>query len=200
MKYVYAFLLLVFQAPASILAGPILSLSSAQSLSNIPVGQSITIDVSLSGLDTGSGQTLDSLAATVEVKPDSAKTLFDAPSITAGAIVPDPSGFLTAPNSGVADATYDVLFASSSTPISSNGVFFSFNVTAAKAGSGDFEFTSLSAFDSALGTIAINNGTPNGNLQFNTVPEPSSLVLLASSAFIIGVLGWLSRCGKVPAS
>jgi len=62
MKYVYAFLLLVFQAPASILAGPILSLSSAQSLSNIPVGQSITIDVSLSGLDTGSGQTLDSLS------------------------------------------------------------------------------------------------------------------------------------------
>jgi hypothetical protein len=104
----------------------ILSLSSpTPDLTHLQVGQAVTFNVNLSGLN--SGDALAYLAGTVVFDA----TLLGTPtSVPAGAIVPDASGFLGTGFSGAADAFYDAIFFSSTNArITTNGTFFAFDVT-----------------------------------------------------------------------
>ncbi len=106
-------------------AGIVLSLSSeTPDLSHLTVGQTVRFDVQLSGLNPG--DQLDYLAGTVDFDSN----LLGTPTqVAAGAIVPDPTGFVGTPFIGVADAFYDAVFFSvTNTPISSNGTFYTFDV------------------------------------------------------------------------
>jgi hypothetical protein len=159
-------------------AGFIVSLSSPDNLSALNVGQTITINVTLSG-DVSALNPLDSLGVTVVDPP---APPFNTPTILAGSIVPDLTGFFTAPSTGVADATYDVLFSNSNTPITTNGVFFTAHFTATAPGTGTFHITNLNGFQ-GFNPVTVTDGTPGGALTFSVaaptsaVPEPASLLL-----------------------
>jgi hypothetical protein len=173
--------LAVTQSVSVATAGPMLSVAAdSADPSNLSVGQVVQFDVSLSGL--GAGDSLDYLAGTV-VFPTS---LLGTPSnVSAGAIVPDPSGFMSAGFAGSADAFYDaVFFSNTHTPITTNGIFFTFDVTAQAPGSGNLAFdpTTLAANDGSNNPITLDAGPP---LPFDihgtaSTPEPASLVLLLS--------------------
>jgi hypothetical protein len=173
----------------------LLTLSSPDNLSSVHVGQTVHVNVTLSGVATGGP--LDSLGATVQISPGASMALFSIPSISAGPIVPSGGGFMTAPQVGIADATYDDLFNSTNHPISTDGVFYSFSLVAASPGSGTFGFTFLSGFQ-GFDSVPVSNGTPNG-LAFtispaaSAVPEPSSLVLACSAAFAAVGCAWRRR-------
>jgi hypothetical protein len=166
-------------------AGYVVSLTSPDDLGSISVGQSVTIDLLLSGV--AANGPLDSLGATVEIQPAGSGSLFDVPVITAGSVIPSLDGFLTAPASGTADATFDDLFTSSGTPISADGTFYSFSVEALAAGSGTFALTFTSGF-AGFDPVPVDNGTPAG-LAFTisptqpiATPEPYSITLVAAFA------------------
>jgi len=165
-------------------------------LSHLTVGQSVRFDVLLSGLN--SGDQLDYLAGTVTF--DSA-LLGSATNVTAGAIVPDPTGFVSAGFAGAADAFYDaVFFSATNTPISSNGVFFAFDVVTQQPGSGSltFDLTSLAASDGNNAPVSLSAGP---SLPFTieaavSVPEPNSLVVALAALACCGgamVSHWLAR-------
>jgi hypothetical protein len=125
-------------------------------LTHLQVGQTVRFDVSLSGLT--SGNQLDYLAGTV---------LFDdtllgsGKNVTARAIVPDLTGFVSATFAGAAAAFYDAVFvAVSGTPISANGVFYSFDVVAHKPRSGTMGLdpSSLAASDGKNNPITLGCG------------------------------------------
>ncbi len=146
-------------------------------LSHLTVGQGVRFDVSLSGLNPGAQ--LDYLAGTVTFD---SSLLGSATNVTAGAIVPDPTGFVSAGFVGAADAFYDaVFFSATNTPISSNGVFYTFDVVTRQPGSGSLSFdpTSLAANDGANTPVSLSAGpsVPFTIEAAVSVPEPNSLVL-----------------------
>jgi hypothetical protein len=142
---------------------------------HLKVGDTLTVDVVLSHLDTG--ERLDELG--VNVAWDS--TLLTNPTTpAAGPIVPDSTGFFSSSGPGTAMGVYnDAAFATG--PIISPGTFFSFSVTAAAPGSGTISFSPpLTALDS--GGIE-TNVTPGPDLSYDiapagaAAPEPSSVLL-----------------------
>ncbi len=153
--------------------------SSTENLNALSPGDQVTFDVTLSGLDVADNQQLGFLGATLTFDP----TLLGTPlSITPGPIVADPSGFLMAPDQGVADGSYLFLFADSLEPIVSNGVFFEFTVAVQTVyGSGNIAFSFVSALDTNLDTVAITAGPalPFEVSPTSPIPEPSSWLLLA---------------------
>lgn len=169
-------------------AGPILVLSSSSDLSVLTVGDTVTVDIELSGLS--SGDTLEFLAATSDFNP----ALFGTPAITPGPVIPDLSGFLAFGNPGTADASYDSLFAVSGAPIASNGTFFSFDVTAQAAGSGAIEFSFVDSIGFDAAGNFLDPAAAGSGLQFSVsspatpIPEPTSLTLLAMGAIGVPVL------------
>lgn len=151
-------------------------------LSSTPVGQAIVLDVVLSGLDTGG--TLELLAATIEYD----QTLWGIAEVARGPIVPDTQGFITpdVPVAGMIDGVFDPLpTPSGSDQITSNGVFFSFELTALAEGTGAFAMT----FSDALGENGLGqpiDGVSPGIAQLPfeiTIPEPSGLVVTAVATF-----------------
>jgi hypothetical protein len=194
---------LLFMAVAALglfrpsLANPILSLSSFANLDAIGVGQALTIDVELTGLEVS--QELDSLAATVVFN----EVLLGTPSIAAGPIVPnpldDPLDLLTTEAAGLADAAFLTFGLDGVDHITANGVFFSFAVTPVAIGSGNiaFDFIGATLFNAAdpndPTVLTVETGTP---LSFVVIPEPSSLALAAVA--MIGLAahaccGWRRR-------
>ncbi len=178
-------------------ANPLLSLASAPAdLSNLTPGQVVSFQVLLSGLEMG--QELEFLAATVGY--DSA--LLSPPLLTEGPIVPDVTGFQKIEAAGLADANYDSLFAMTGSRISSNGAFFSFEVTVLNFGEGTVAFRFIDA-------LQFNSDDPGNPLEpdleqglalafavpgATVIPEPSSCVLLGLG---LGALGWVgSRSGR----
>jgi cohesin domain-containing protein len=189
----------------------VLSLSTSADASQLHVGDSVTFDVNLAGIDTTNTNTyLSYLAATIGYD----NTLLSPnPAVTAGAIIPDSSGFVGTGFSAAADGYYDGVFIAS-TPISQDGTFFSFQVTALQAGSGTLSFTAAAA------TLASD---PNQTDQFTpqtidmnftieagspgiVTPEPSMQVLLISSMLGFSapvglrVLASLARRSKQPST
>jgi hypothetical protein len=160
-------------------------------LSHLSLGQPVRFDVSLSGLN--SGDQLDYLAGTITFD---GSLLGSATNVSAGAIVPDPTGFVSAGFVGAADAFYDaVFFSATNTPISSNGVFYTFDVVTQQPGSGSlsFDLTSLAATDGTDTPVSLSAGT---SLPFTieaaaSVPEPNSLVV---------ALAALAACGAAVVS
>jgi hypothetical protein len=173
----------------------ILSLSTNADAAHLHVGESVTFDVTLSGVDMGNSNTsLSYLAATISYD----NTLLSPNQIvTPGAIIPDTTGFpdiLGFVGTGFPDAA-DGLYEGYNfdqvnpiiLPISQNGVFFSFQVTPANPGSGTLVFSAV-ATTLASDPDQNNQFTPNTvNLDFHidasgtAVPEPSTFILLISS-------------------
>jgi hypothetical protein len=71
--------------------------SSTADLNALTPGEQVTFDVTLSGLDVAGGQTIGTLGGTVTFDQS---LLGTALSITAGGIVPDPTGFLNSFSNG----------------------------------------------------------------------------------------------------
>lgn len=176
-----------------------LSLSSeTPDLQNLKVGDTVRFDVSLSGLS--SGESLDYLAGTVTFDKN---LLGQAANVTPGAIILDPSGFVGSGFAGAADALYDsVFFSLTGTPISTNGIFFSFDVTAQQAGPGtvSFDSSSLAATDGNNSSIPLGAGAPlSYEVTPSTIaqaPEPGSLTLLVTAALGMGSVLGLSRAAR----
>ncbi len=152
---------------------------SSDSSGNLAVksGDLLQISVSLAGLDAAHGQTLESLEASLSV-PDSYLSSPTTP--TAGSIVPDLTGFTggSSPITGI----YDTIGSSSGTPISSNGVFYSFNGTFSSSGPvGDkISITFGDSFVSpspGTETPPDTSSTLTLEVRSGTVPEPSTLAL-----------------------
>jgi hypothetical protein len=184
----------VFIAVPNVRADLTLSLAAESAdLSHLRVGQTVRFDVTLSGLSTGNQ--LDYLAGTI---------LFDSgllgsgSNVTAGAIIPDPTGFVSTGFSGSADAFYDaVFFSAMNTPISTNGIFYTFDVVTQKLGSGSlaFDLSTLAATDGNDGPISLNSGP---SLPFtieapSSVPEPNSLSLAIALVFLAGCAATVAR-------
>jgi len=154
---------------------------SSDSSGNLAVksGDLLQISVSLAGLDAAHGQTLEALLADLSV-PDSYLSSPTTP--TPGLIVPDLSGF-TGGKSPIA-GIYDTIGSNSGTPISSNGVFYSFNGTFSSSGPvGDI--ISITFGDSFVSPFPGTETTPDTSstltLEVSSgrvpVPEPSTLAL-----------------------
>lgn len=188
---------MVLQFPVISDAGVILTLDDrGVDFGNLSVGQTVTVDVVLSGL--GPADELGYLAATVGFNSTLLGTAFN---VTPGAIVPDALAFIGSGFSGVADGNYDFLFSAGNLPLTTNGVFFSLNVTGQSAGSGTFDFTFLDALDSNNDPVVIDSGAPldftvNGS---TAVPEPSSFFILVSGV-ILGLSYWHRQQTSVPTS
>jgi hypothetical protein len=178
--------------PASGRAEYILSLSTSADVNHLQLGESVTFDVSLSGIDpSNSGTDLSYLAATIGYDNN---LISPNPIVAPAMIIPNRSGFVGTGFPTAADGYYDGVYLAS-TPISQDGTFFSFQVTTLQAGSGTLSFTATAA------TLASDS---NQNDQFTpqtiglnftieasgpgtVVPEPPTFVLLISS-FLGGLL------------
>lgn len=187
-------------APAPGQAEVLLSLSSPADVNHLTVGQSVTFNVDLSGLDPQDpGTYLSFLDATVQYD----NILLSPSTVMVGSIVPDATNFTGTGLSNKADGLYDGVFAASpSDPISTNGTFFSFTATTLAAGDGTITFESDAA------TLAVD---PTQTTQFNpdtrslsfhieagavAVPEPGVLTRLLSGALAGGIaLAW-RRLGR----
>lgn len=169
------FAILVFFAVTgqSASAGVILSLSSSTNFDALAPGSTATIDVVLSGLNPG--DELDFLAATVSFDTG----ILGSPTISPGAIIPDDAGFLSFASPGIADANYDNLFVFLLPKITSNGIFFSFDVTPINYGRGTFTFDFVDSigFDGSFNALPIVVAGPD--VPFASVPEPTPFILFA---------------------
>lgn len=145
-------------------AAPVLSLSSATNLNTLQVGDMFTVDVSLSGLSGGTSLTL--LAGTAQYTG----TALSAPTITVGAIVPGGAAnpdMSTTPGLNVADGAFQTFSANVADQVSTNGVFFSFQLTALQTGSGSIALTFFDALDALGDPVGITAGPA---LNFNVSP------------------------------
>ena len=155
----------------------------AVDLLNLSVGQSFNIDVVLSGLQPG--EELNYLAGTVLFE---SSLLGSASNIAAGAIVPDLDGFIGFGTNGLADANYDVTFTLSGLTIVTNGVLYSFSVTAQQAGAGliGIDIPSLAARDALDQFVAIDGGIDlhySINSGPTVVPEPATWIVFCLLGF-----------------
>ncbi len=198
MKKIIAGVLGAFAAlfgPPAAWAGPIsLSLSSASDVNQLAVGQTVTFDVVLSGIDPSDPSTFLSFLA-ANVKEDTA--LLSAPiAVTPGTAVPEPLNFDGEPlPDGSADAFYDSGFSTpASSPIAGNGIFFSFTVTAQSVGTGTISFTPDSVAATFASDLVQNDqfAPDTTPLTFTVlgqaaaVPAPGALALLLSAAVAAG--------------
>jgi hypothetical protein len=167
----------------------VLALSSdAPDRNNLTLGQTFNVQVSLSGLN--SGDTLDFLAAMVGFDAATLGT----PTITVGPIVPDLTGYAQSGLPGLADASYDALFAASGSSIAANGLFYSFRVTVQGSGQGTIAFDFVDSSGTDAGGAPLPAVTAGGPLSFATaaaVPEPSGFVLAGTGALVL--LGYAAR-------
>ncbi len=168
--------------------------SSPADLSQLSIAESITVDVTLSGL--APGDRLELLAATIDFEGE----LLGTPTITPGPILPDPLDnpldFLPFESFGTADGIFLTLGTDQSDFIAGNGLFFSFMVTSQQAGAGTLDISFVSALQynpsDPLDPIVplISAGAP---LTFQVVPEPTGMMLGLTSlvAFAMKLVGRL---------
>lgn len=173
-----SFLLLLCQTSA-VQGGLMVSLtSSATNLSQLTPGQSLQIDVVLSGLNAG--DEVEFLATTITL-PDQ---LFDTPpTITIRPAVPDATGILEFAANDLVDVNYDAFFALSGAPITENGVLFSFQGTVSQPMSGEISFSFVDSFGvNNLGDSLpiLQSGDPLQVGTINPIPAPSTLIILLS--------------------
>ena len=189
------FLLGVSRATASPVV-PMLSLSSATNLNTLHVGDSFTVDVTLTGLTAAT--TLNLLSGTAQY---SGVGLLSAPnSVTKGPILAGvtQSDITTLGGLNFAETDFQTFSSAPADQVSTNGKFFSFNLTAQALGSGTifFSFTDALAgdpngtpFDPGLvaGPAITFNIVPAGGGGGGGVPLPPALVpaalCLAAMAF-----------------
>lgn len=181
-------ILFMVQIPP-IQAGPLLSLNSPSDLNNLVSGQKVTFEVSLSGLNAG--DLLFYLSADIKYDP----TIFSAPTaIDQGSIIPDASGFLGFGFSDEVGAIYDNIGLPPLPPITRNGTFFTFEVTAIGAGKGSVEFSFVDSTGEDNSGSLLNPASGGAlveiNVQPSSVPEPGSIALFLFGTGICGI----ARC------
>ena len=153
----------------------LLTMSSSLQPSTLNVGETVTVEVHLVGIEMG--QELDSLAVDVSIDDTVFTDLIDP--IAGPAVVPssetdfDPFSFA---DSDLITGAF--LLDSAMSGITTNGLFFSFTMTATNPGTGTIGFVPGSA-------LAVTNGddflpvTEGDPLQFTVVvPEPTTLAVL----------------------
>lgn len=165
-----------------------------QSSAPMELGIAETISVEVSGILAGDRVVF--VATTVEFDG----RLLGTPTITAGPLVPDETGFTSAMDIGFADAVYDVEASSTDQSILSDGVFYTFDVVPTEIGSGELSI----AFADLIGTSA--NGNDLGavviapSLPFEVIPEPKSISwwgVLIPFGFWFSTTRWQGTlCGK----
>lgn len=172
--------------------GAIISITSQDDLNNLIVGQEVTFDLVLSGL--GACEELSALGAVVEYN----KSIFGSPTIlTAMPIVPDVDGFWgdVFPDefpAAVISGLYEALFANNYDLVVSDGVFFSFTLTALQPGTGEISLTDAYIYQDGIDLPAWELSSPVA-LPFTVnaasegaVPEPSTLVTLLGLGAVFG--------------
>ncbi len=161
--------------------------ASGVNLGNLQVGQPLSIEVVLSGLDAAGGQQLETLATSVLFD----STLFGTPTaVDAGPIVADAADFASAAFPGLADGFF---FQTSGPPISTNGVFYSFDLMARSSGVGDL------ALD-PLGLTAVEVGStifiaPGAAPPLPVIVQPPTVIPLPAAAWM--GIGLLSGAGAL---
>ena len=169
-------------------AAPLIGLQSdPPHLSALQVGQTVTIDVVLSGL--AGGDVLELLGAEV----DYSNTHFRLPTVLPGAIIPDVTGFEPDEFAGLAGGSFDMDDTLSGTDqITANGIFFSFDVQARRGGMGQFTVGFADAFGLAGAIDGADAGSP---LPYTVIPEPMSAFVVLSAVLMLG----RGRRGRVAA-
>lgn len=172
---------------ASAQAAPTLTLSSPDP-AVISIGQTIRVNVNLGGLNGGQ---LEFLAAGVQID----ETLFSAPArIQAGPIVPDPElSFVGEASPGFADGIFETLGEGASDRITGNGQFFSFELTALSAGSGEFslDFGDALRFNPNDPFMPTQPELELGQaLTFTIVPEPTGVAMGLIGLFFVAGRRW----------
>jgi hypothetical protein len=185
---------ILFLLPIVLLAGrawadplPLtLTLSSPNDLSKLVAMDTAQIDVTLSNLDIASEGPLTFLSALVNLITNSgADPLLAISGVQGGEIIPsvlsDPSDFQTnfdlgdpsIPMPPEADATFLTGSVDSSQQISTNGIFFSFDIVANAPGTGSIQFdeNSLIALSTDDPSFIIVHG--EGDLTFTVSPAES---------------------------
>jgi hypothetical protein len=158
----------------------ILSISSPDDLSNLAVGATATFDISVAGTDSAPGY----LSASIAYDP----TIFGDPLLTAGAIIPDASGFdSSATGGGTVSAYYDdSIFGTAA--ITSDGVFYEFTLTRLTGDATTLSFSGYSAQDDSGNNIPISTAPDFLSVDgVSAVPEPSSWVLAVTA--MAGIAG-----------
>lgn len=162
-----------------------LSLTSDSDLTRVLVGQTIRINVNLTGLG---GTSLSGLNASVA----SPRLLFDAPaggsaSVLPGSIVPNAAGFVgnlddIDANTIFTDGIYDALEPAGN--ISAEGTFFSFTLKAVARGTGVIDFDQDTNFGPLVGAVTADGTdfTPStadlSGLAVTVIPEPGSAAVM----------------------
>jgi hypothetical protein len=173
-----------------------ISLESIENPQTVKVGDAVTFQVKLSGLENN--QELDLLGVTIEYNG----WLFGLPTISKGEIVPDPfadtKNFFTAPDKGLADASFKSSTSNTNRiyHIRSDGVFFSFQAEATHVGDGQVSVDVAYAmqFNSSHpeNSTELDVGTGPA-LDVSVTPEPSVFVLLITAALAAAAYGLKQR-------
>lgn len=159
------------------------SLSSSPSdLTTLSVGDTVTLDVSLSGL--APGEELAFLAATIGFDDNvfGAPLAVD-PGIDPPGILPDPLGFDGTRSPGLADGLFDAFnTASGNDRITTNGLFYTFRLEvqpSAVVGPGQIAFGFVDALLPDFSAPMITTSDP---LSLTVVPEPTAALMLGFTA------------------
>jgi hypothetical protein len=162
----------------SLRAEPMIQLSSPDDLSNINPGQTVTIQVGVTGLTAS--ESIWSLDVPVTFNPSMFSTPFN---LAAGSIVPpsaDPNDFMGQVAPGLAQGTFAPLNFGADV-ISDNGTFYSFQVTALSAGRSTFEIGSGASGTSPDAEFFTFTPGAANSLDAVTTPEPGSLAAVCIS-------------------
>jgi hypothetical protein len=151
----------------------VLSITSPDDLTNLAVGATATFDVSVTGT---SADPPGYLSASIQYDP----TVFGDPTVSLGAIVPDPGGFYSfGTGGGAVNGTYDDSILGTAA-ITTDGVFYSFTLTRLDSPATSLSFSSYAAMDDSGGVISVSTSPDSISVAAapgGAVPEPSSLVL-----------------------
>jgi len=188
-------------------AAPIMNLSSPNDLTRLTVGSRVEIDLTLQGLPAND---FVFVLNTRELFPSSLFQVVRDPNnssgLTPGPILFDPSqrsNFNAASSlvAGTATGNFSDSSPNSSVAIAQNGLYYSFILQAISAGSGTISFdpsgTTYAANDTGFNLAPLpTSGSPLAfTITAAAVPEPSALVMAATSAVMMtGVgYGWRRR-------
>jgi hypothetical protein len=158
-------------------------------LNSLTVGDTITIQLRLSGLSSELDEQLNFLSAPISNSAPSLLSGFEpVPGSTVASAFSFAGGPFGADTFNGVTGTYD-----SSTSAITNGLFFSFKITALQPGSGDLSsllgasYRGTDANGSISGTVAINplHFTIEG--EPTPVPEPATLALLGAAVVGFGL-------------
>ena len=149
-------------------------------LEALKIGDTISVDVVLSGLGQGGAPTsLSTLLASVEVDP----SVFNMPVITPGPIIPDPSDFTPAIFADLADGAFFQAFGDA---ITQNGVFYTVDLTVKDLGGGQLAFDPLGLLGGEFfgGDTDLEGGDP---LDFEAIPTPATLPIIIVTALAAAI-------------